>query len=92
VGGEEHGSYVQAADTAAVTVTAGDRVQEWCGTFGTNGSVAVDAAITAIRIVSSHCMAPARTRPAAKGHLLQAGPAWASISLEHSLSGCDSSH
>jgi len=42
------------AETAAVRVTAGDRLEEICTTGGNNGSYAYDAGITAIRVLSSH--------------------------------------
>jgi hypothetical protein len=41
------------AETAAVTVTAGDSLQELCFTGSTNGSFADDAGIIAIRVLSS---------------------------------------
>ena len=50
----EAGSYAL-AETAAVTVTAGDALNEECLTSGTSGySKAIDAGITAIRVLSSH--------------------------------------
>ena len=44
---------MQAAETIAVSVNAGDNLEEWCYTGGTNGSLAFNAAITAIRVLSS---------------------------------------
>jgi hypothetical protein len=49
------------AETAAVSVKSGDTLQEHCAAGGNNGSVAVDAGITAIRIRSSEGTPPART-------------------------------
>lgn len=51
-GAGQEGEY-QAAETAAVTVAAGDSLQELCDTAGTNGSLAADAGIVAIRVLSS---------------------------------------
>jgi len=48
-------------ETAAVRIKANDTLQEHCVTPGNNGSVAIDAGITAIRIRSSHGTPPART-------------------------------
>jgi hypothetical protein len=46
---------ISAAETTAVFLPHGGRLEEWCGTFKTSsgGSVAQYAAITAIRILSS---------------------------------------
>jgi hypothetical protein len=58
-GGEDQTGFLQAAETAAVKVNAGDTLQEWCETGGTGGSVAYNAAITAVRVLSSSGTAPA---------------------------------
>jgi hypothetical protein len=58
-GGQDGDGYVQAAETVALAITAGDTIKEECGTRGSNGSVAYDAGITAIRILSSHRASPA---------------------------------
>ena len=58
-GGAEQEGFIQAAETLAVSVTAGDTLQEWCGTDSTNGSVAYNAGITAIRVLSSSGTTPA---------------------------------
>jgi hypothetical protein len=47
------------AETAAVSVKSGDTLQEHCATSGSNGSVAIDAGITAIRVRSSRGTPPA---------------------------------
>ena len=60
-GGAQQESFVQAAETIAVSVNAGDNLEEWCYTGGTNGSLAFNAAITAIRVLSSSGTAPAST-------------------------------
>ena len=52
VGGGPQGNY-SVAETAAVTVAAGDTLLEKCVTFGNNGSVAYDAGVLAIRVLSS---------------------------------------
>jgi hypothetical protein len=54
-------------ETAAVRIKANDTLQEHCVTGGNNGSVAIDAGITAVRILSSHGTPPAR-----RGHPLGA--------------------
>jgi hypothetical protein len=65
-GGAQQESFVQAAETIAVSVNAGDNLEEWCYTGGTNGSLAFNAAITAIRVLSSSGTTPASTgRPRA---------------------------
>jgi hypothetical protein len=73
-GGQDGEGYVQAAETVAVAITAGDTIKEECGTRGTaGGSVTYNAGITAIRILSSHGTAPARTgntTPPDNGHPL----------------------
>jgi hypothetical protein len=61
-GGQDGDGYLQAAETVALAITAGDTIKEKCGTKGTNGSVAYNAGITAIRILSSRNGAPARGR------------------------------
>jgi len=48
-GGDREGD-VQAAETAAATISAGDAFQEVCFTGSFNGSDAFDAGIFAIRI------------------------------------------
>jgi hypothetical protein len=58
-GGNTSGGHLQAAETIAVTVHAGDRLQEWCYAGGSNGTTAINAAITAIRILSSKGTPPA---------------------------------
>jgi hypothetical protein len=53
-GGSYEGPRVQAAETAAVSVSAGDTLQEWCGTdlgSGNDGSEIYNAGITAIRVI-----------------------------------------
>jgi hypothetical protein len=55
------------AETVAVRINANDTLQEHCATPGNNGSVAIDAGITAIRIRSSNGTPPAR-----HGHPLSA--------------------
>jgi hypothetical protein len=47
------------AETAAVSIRSGDTLQEHCATSGNNGSVAIDAGITAIRVRSSRGTPPA---------------------------------
>jgi hypothetical protein len=49
----------QLAETAAVSVAAGDTVQEWCKTRDFNGSTTLDTGIIAIRILSSSGTPPA---------------------------------
>jgi len=53
VGGALLTGLFQAAETAAVTVTAGDTLQERCVTNSSSGSFASDAGILAIRVLSS---------------------------------------
>jgi hypothetical protein len=54
LGGNEQIGYVQAAETAAVSVAAGGAFQEWCYADGNvSGSYAANAGITAIRVLSS---------------------------------------
>ncbi|HEY7430124.1 MAG TPA: hypothetical protein VH641_05250 [Streptosporangiaceae bacterium] len=60
-GGENHEQDVNAAATAAVSVAAGDTLQEWCSTGGTHGSEAYNAGITAIRVLFFAGTAPAHT-------------------------------
>lgn len=67
-GGAETVGWGQTASTAAVNVNAGDTLQEWCYSGGNNGSVAYNAGITAIRVLSSSGTAPA------SGHLKAAKP------------------
>jgi hypothetical protein len=53
--------YIQSAATAAVSVTAGDKLQEYCWVGGTsNTSIAYNAGITAIRVLSSSGTTPIR--------------------------------
>jgi hypothetical protein len=61
-GGMSNTSLQQAAETVAVSVAAGDTLEEWCTvrTDGGPGS-AYDAGITAIRILSSSGTTPATT-------------------------------
>ena len=58
-GGNSPGGHLQAAETLAVRVKAGDSLQEWCYSGGSNGSAVINAAITAIRVVSSSGTPPA---------------------------------
>lgn len=58
-GGAGQTGFVQASETAAIKVNAGDTLQEWCESGGTGGSVAWDAGITAVRVLSSSGTAPA---------------------------------
>jgi hypothetical protein len=51
---------VQAAETVAVSVTAGETLQEWCQSGGFNGSDAANAGITAIRVLFFTGTPPAR--------------------------------
>lgn len=62
-GGEIQEGLVQAAETVAVTLTAGDSVQEWCAAGGDNGSTAINAGITAIKIQARHPLPGAARRP-----------------------------
>ena len=64
-GGTQQESFVQAAETIAVSVKAGDNLEEWCYTGGTNGSLAFNAGITAIRVLSSS--EPPRPAPGTPG-------------------------
>ena len=67
-GGSENTGWGNTASTAAVNVNSGDTLQEWCYSGGNNGSVAYNAGITAIRVLSSSGTAPA------SGHLKAAKP------------------
>ena len=67
-GGTQTTGYGQAASTAAVNVSSGDTLQQWCYTGGANGSAAFNAGITAIRVLSSSGTAPA------SGHAKAARP------------------
>lgn len=62
LGGARQEGYVQAAETTAVAVSSGDTLGELCAIAGANnsGSVAYDAGIIAIRILSSSGTPPAR--------------------------------
>jgi len=53
------GGHLQAAETLAVRVKAGDRLGEWCYAGGSSGSSALNAGITAIRILASSGAPPA---------------------------------
>lgn len=68
-GGAGQTNYIQASETAAVNVNAGDTLQEWCETSGTGGSFAYNAAITATRVLSS-----SGTPPASAAHSRGAAP------------------
>jgi hypothetical protein len=60
VGGESGGSFVQAAETVAVSVHTKDTLQEWCSILGSDGGSELQyAAITAIRVLSSSGTTPA---------------------------------
>jgi len=63
-------TYVQAAETAAAAVTAGDTLQEWCyiNASGSSNANANNAGITAIRILSSTGTTPATTGAQATHH------------------------
>jgi hypothetical protein len=70
-GGAFQENYVQAAESIAMSISSGDTVQEWCYAGGSNGSVAYNSGITAIRVLSSSGTTPAsaaRSRVAAPGH------------------------
>jgi hypothetical protein len=58
-GATQQQGWLQAAETAAVSIVSGDTLQEWCYSGGTNGSFAYDTGITAIRVLSSSGTAPA---------------------------------
>jgi hypothetical protein len=59
-GGETGGSFVQAAETVAVSVPSKDTVQEWCTVQGSGvASVLQLAGITAIRVLSTSGIKPA---------------------------------
>jgi hypothetical protein len=68
-GGATQVGYFQAAETVAASVNAGDTLQEWCVTGGNTGSVAYNAGITAIRVLSS-----SGTTPAVHGNSSAAAP------------------
>jgi hypothetical protein len=60
VGGGDGTNYVQAAETITVQLKNGDSLQENCDVDGTgNGSEAIDAALTAVRVASSSGAKPA---------------------------------
>jgi len=59
-GGEDREGSVQAAETDAISVNAGDTLQEWCFTGGSSGSFTLNSGITAIRVMSSSGGTPAR--------------------------------
>jgi hypothetical protein len=63
-GNDSQVGWIQAAETTAVAVTAGDDLEEWCGTDspGLSGSYVFNAGITAIRVRSSSGT-PAATCP-----------------------------
>ena len=55
------GSFVQAAETVAVSVPSKDTVQEWCTVQGSNNASSLQfAGITAIRVLSTSGTQPAR--------------------------------
>lgn len=58
-GGEDREGWIQATETVAVKLAAGDSLQELCEAGGNSGSTAYDAGIIAIRIASSQGTAPA---------------------------------
>jgi len=66
-GGESREGLVQAAETTAIAVTAGDTLQEWCQSGGFNGSDAANAGITAIRVLFFSGTPPALTGTSRKG-------------------------
>lgn len=68
-GTEVQGNYVNATETVAASVSAGDTLQEWCYTGGANGSDAYNAGINAIRVLSS-----SGTTPASAAHARAAAP------------------
>lgn len=63
-GGDVPQGFMQAAETAAVSLTAGDTLLERCYTGGANGSFVYDAGLTAIRIRFSSGTAPSGQAPA----------------------------
>lgn len=65
-GGENGGPHIQTAETVAVSVHNKNTLQEWCEIQGGNGGTeALDAAITAIRVLSSSGTKPASASSAA---------------------------
>jgi hypothetical protein len=78
-GGASQTGLIQAAETVAVSVAAGDSLQERCFIQGGSGSSDVDnAAITAIRVLSSTGTQPARSAQAASRGTLRSPAARAS--------------
>ena len=68
-GGSDNTSMQQAAETVAVSVTAGDTLQEWCETGDQSGTpTSLYAGITAIRILSSSGTSPATAGARASHH------------------------
>jgi hypothetical protein len=63
-GGSVQEGWFTAAETLAVSVNAGDTLQEWCYTDGSNGSFVYNAGITANRILSSSGTSAASIRHA----------------------------
>jgi hypothetical protein len=68
-GGGDTG-FVTAAESAAVSVSAGDSVEEFCQTDGNNGSFVSDSGILAIRILASNGTQAARARNHQSNQLL----------------------
>ena len=63
VGGGDGTSFVQAAESAAIQLTSGSTLQEYCDVEGTgDGSEAIDGSIIAIRILASTGTKPSATR------------------------------
>jgi hypothetical protein len=60
LGGQNREGWVQAAETAAVAITAGDFLEEGCYVGASNGSVLYNAGITAARVLASYGTSPAR--------------------------------
>src|SRR5262249_26428799 len=70
-GGAFQQNFLQAAETVAMSISSGDTVQEWCYAGGSNGSIAYNTGITAIRVFSSSGTTPAsaaHSKVAAPGH------------------------
>lgn len=60
---------VQAAETVAASMTAGDTLQEWCyATINASNTFASYAGITAIRVLSSSGTTPAAAGAQAPRH------------------------
>ena len=59
VGGGDGSNFVQAAESAAIELTTGSSLQEYCDVDGTgDGSAAIDGSITAIRILATSATLP----------------------------------